>query len=276
MSRAAQLVFLSALWLPVVGIGQKNDSSVSPELKELLLIQRAEKGDRKAQAEIVRRAEQGDPQAESAMGDNYEYGFWVPKDHAAALGWYRKAAEQGNPGARGTLGQMYFDGNGLRKDFAEAARWFGCPTPSEAILSACTEINYESLPRGVLNLLGRMRCDSNEALSAVDLSGKGSEVYEVCCSQAAHGPCGAVLIGKIGKEWKELSPQQGLQGFNGACNGLIVLKSQHNGLHDICLPNTCAESSVRNNQCVAPDIWQFNNGRYRSVVIANPASKTAN
>ena len=165
---------------------------------------------------------------------------------------------------------MYFDGNGVKQDFAEAARWFGCPKPSEAILAACTQTSYQDLPPGVVNLLGKMKCDSNEALSAIDLSGNGPPVYEVCCSEAPHGPCGAVLIGKVGNVWKELSPKQGLQGFNGACNGLIVLERQHNGFHDICLPNAC--SAVRNNQCVAPDIWQFNKQRYQSAGIA--ASKT--
>ena len=228
------------------------------------MTQQAQKGDARAQAEIVRRAEKGDPQAEEAIGDNYEYGFWAPKDHAAALRWYRKAAEHGDPAAREIIGQMYFDGNGVDRDLAEAARWFRCPKPSVAIQSSCEEISNESLPQGVINLLARMKCDENETLSAVDLTGNGDLVYEVCCSRASHGPCGAVLIGRSGKEWKELSPKQGLQGFNGACNGLIVLENQHNGFHDIFLPNTCAPLSGGNAQCVAPDLLQFKDGRYRS------------
>ncbi|MGA7242674.1 MAG: tetratricopeptide repeat protein [Terracidiphilus sp.] len=272
MRRTPWIVTSFVLCLTVASDAQTPGNPASSKMHELLLIQRAEKGDANAQAEVVRRAEKGDSQAESALGDNYEYGFWVPKDHAAALRWYRKAAEQGDPAAREIIGQMYFDGKGVKQDFTEAAHWFGCPKPSDAILSACTETNYQDLPPGVVNLLDKMKCDSNETLSAIDLTGSGSPVYEVCCSEAPHGPCGAVLIGKIGEEWKELSPKEGLQGFYGACNGLIVLDSQHNGFHDICLPNACS-APIRNNQCVAPAIWQFNTGRYHSVAIA--ASKTA-
>lgn len=271
MRRTTWIVVFAALWLTVSGFGQKPADPVSPRVKEELLIQRAEKGDAHAQAEIVRRAEKGDPQAESALGDNYEYGFWVSKDHATALRWYHQAAEQGDPAARQILGQMYFDGRGVKQDFAEAAHWFGCPKPSEAILSACSEIGYEDLPRGVVSLLSKMKCDSNEALSAVDLSGNGPPVYQVCCSEAPHGPCGAVLIGKIGEEWKELSPKEGLPGFNGACESLIVLESRHNSFHDICLADECS-APVTNNKC-RPVIWQFDSGRYHSVQIAPSKTK---
>jgi hypothetical protein len=81
-----------------------------------------------------------------------------------------------------------------------------------------------------------------------------------------------VLIGKIGKEWKELSAKEGLFGFSGACNGLIVLESRHNGFHDICLADECS-ATVRNNQCVSPAIWQFDNGRYRSVAVRTLKTK---
>ena len=271
MLRTPSIVRFSFLWVVSASLGQIPGDHVSPKVKEQLLIQRAEKGDTLAQAEIVRRAGKGDPQAESALGDNYEYGFWVPKDHAEALRWYRKAAEQGDPTARQLLGQLYFDGNGVKQDFAEAARWYGCPKPSEAILASCEQISYKDLPRGARDLLTRARCEVRSGSnydygSVVNLRGNRTPTYQFCCSESPHGPCGAVLVGKIGEEWTELSPKEGMQGFNGACNGLIVLDSQHNGFHDICLPNECS-APVTDNQCVAPAIWQFTNGRYHSVAI---------
>ena len=277
MFRTVWVVVSSVVCLTIVGMGQVSDHPVSAKVKEMLLIQRAEKGDTRAQAEVVRKAEKGDAQAESALGDNYEYGFWVPNDHAEALRWYRKAAEHGDIGAREIIGQMYFDGKGVKRDFAEAARWFGCPKPSETILASCSEISYKDLPQGARDLLTRMKCEVHAGSnyddgSAVDLSGNGTPAYQYCCSDAPHGPCGSVLIGKIGGEWKELSAKEALLGFSGACNNFIVLDSQHNGFHDVCLPDECSTPN-KNNVCEGPAIWQFGNGRYRSV--ANTSAKPA-
>jgi hypothetical protein len=109
--------------------------------------------------------------------------------------------------------------------------------------------------------------------SAVDLSGQGTPVYQVCCSQPSHGPCGAVVIGKIGEEWKDLTAKDGLLGFSGACNGFIVLDSEHNGFHDVCLPDQCSTvTPVKGIECV-PTIWQFSNGCYRSVVNTTAKSQ---
>ena len=275
MRSAAWIVLLLVLQ-HAVAFGQTADKRVSPKVQEMFLIQQAEKGDKHAQSEITRRAEQGDPKAEYALGDNYEHGFWVAIDHAEAIRWYRKAAEKGDPTARQTMGQMYFDGKGVKQDFAEAARWFGCPKPSEAILSSCQQIAYEDLPQRARDLLAKTKCEVRSGSnydygSVVDLDGNKSPAYEFCCSESPHGPCGAVLIGKIGNEWRELSPKEGLRGFYGACNGLIVLESQHNGFHDICLADEC--STPGTNQCVTPAIWQFSSGRYHSVGIAPVKTK---
>jgi Sel1 repeat len=145
-------VALPTLFLTASTICQPNSHPVSAKVKEMLLIQQAEKGDRHAQAEIVSRAEKGDPQAQAALGDNYEYGYWVAKDQVEALRWYQKAAEKGDRGAREILAEMYFDGNGVRRDFGEAAKWFGCPKPSEAILASCKETRYQDLPQGARGL----------------------------------------------------------------------------------------------------------------------------
>ncbi len=40
-------------------------------------------------------AEQGNTEAQYGLGVMYDKGRGVPRDHAEALQWYRKAAEQG-------------------------------------------------------------------------------------------------------------------------------------------------------------------------------------
>jgi uncharacterized protein len=282
MFRVSWTICFCFLFLTSTGVGQRDEQPVSAKMKELLLIQQAEKGDVHAQSEVVRKAEMGDPQAESALGDNYEYGIWVAKDHAQALRWYRKAAEHGDTGAREIIGNMYFDGKGIKQDFAEAARWYGCPKPSEAILASCAETSYEKLPQGVVNLLREMKCEVAKNVlnggsnydegNVVNLSGAETPAYEVCCSESPHGPCGAVVIGRIGQEWKNLTAKEGLMGFSGACNGFVVLDSQHNGFHDVCLPDQCSTATPTKGDRCSATIWQFGNGRYRSVAntSANP------
>jgi TPR repeat protein len=44
--------------------------------------------------ELRQRAEQGDVKAQLNLGTMYGNGQGVPKDHAEAAKWYRKAAEQ--------------------------------------------------------------------------------------------------------------------------------------------------------------------------------------
>jgi hypothetical protein len=274
MFRASRILVFCFLTLTLASKGQKGEHPASAKVKEMLLIQRAQEGDPQAQSEIVHKAQMGDPQAEAALGQNYEYGIWSPKDQAQALVWYRKAAEHGDIGARERIGQMYFDGEGVQRDLTVAARWFRCPKPSEAILASCKEITYKDLPLGAFKLLQKLKCEVAKNVlvggsnyddgSVVDLGGKGEPFYEMCCSEAAHGPCGAVLIGKIDGEWKDLTDKRGLERFSGACNGFLVLDAQHNGLHDVCIPNSCS-TLVRNNTCDGPVIWQFKDDHYQSV-----------
>jgi hypothetical protein len=163
---------------------------------------------------------------------------------------------------------MYFEGIGVERDFEEAARWYRCPTPSKEILGACKKISYVDLPKGAIALLRTMNCqvkpgDVYDDGSAVDLNGDGTPEYQVCCNPAPHGPCSSVLIGRIGSEWKELSPSTvGLEGYATACGLFVVLASQTGGFHDTCLPNLC--SSFTTTTCV-PTILQFNNNGYRSI-----------
>jgi TPR repeat protein len=67
-------------------------------------------------------AEEGDAEAQFDLGEKYEFGNWVPQDHAQAAYWYRKAADQGHDEAQFKLGYMYDKGQGVPQDYAEAAR----------------------------------------------------------------------------------------------------------------------------------------------------------
>jgi|SRR5579871_5311083 len=144
-----------------------------------------------------------------------------------------------------------------------------CPAPAKSVQASCKEITYKELPREVLALLKQMKCDVSaggnyDYGSAVDLNGDGSPEYQVCCHETAHGPCGAVLIGKVGEQWKDLTAREGSSGFEGACNLFIVLEAKRSGFHDICLPNDCAPGTGTGSRPCLPTIWQYENGRYRS------------
>lgn len=140
-----------------------------------------------------------------------------------------------------------------------------CPKPDHAIQSGCREIRYQDLPAGAKALLDSLQCDvrpntNYDYGSRVDLQGDGSAAYQFCCHASPHGPCGAVLIARIGNGWKDLTAAGGLLGFTGACNLFVILESRHNGFHDVCLPAQC---SAAQGNC-EPDIWRFDNGRYHS------------
>jgi hypothetical protein len=135
-----------------------------------------------------------------------------------------------------------------------------CPTPDKVIQSSCKEIAYKDLPDGARTLLHKLKCDY-DCGSAVDLNGDGSPEYKFCCKAASHGPCGSVVIGKIGTQWKDLTAKEGVLGFDGACNGFVVLMSQHSGFHDVCLPVECAPGSKTSQNC-SPTIWRYQKGRY--------------
>lgn len=139
-----------------------------------------------------------------------------------------------------------------------------CPKPAK---EACREITYSDLPGGARALLKKLKCDVRAGSnydwgSAVDLNGDGSPEYQFCCHEAGHGPCGAVLIGRVGGQWKDLTAKDGLLGFDGACNLFVVLESRHGGFRDVCLPAQCA-APAQAGACT-PVRWQYDGRRYRA------------
>jgi hypothetical protein len=226
-------------------------------------------------ASVRQRAEAGDVKAQAELGLTYEYGFGgAQRNLSEAVKWYRRAAEQGDGDAKDSLAGMYFDGRGVEKNYSEAARLYGCPKPNVKALGSCHEISYKDLPQGALDLLTKMKCDvrageSYDYGSAVDLNGDGNYEYDVCCSSSPHGPCGGVVIGKIGANWKDVTPNRdGPMVFTGACQAFIVLDSRHGGFNDVCLPSQCSSASWPSPKPCAPAIWNFEDGRYRSVVYS--------
>lgn len=75
--------------------------------------------------EIRKEAEDGAASAQYELGNKYDWGWGVPKDHEKAVKWYRLAAEQGNAEAQRSLGFKYALGEGVwRKDDREAVKWW--------------------------------------------------------------------------------------------------------------------------------------------------------
>ena len=142
-----------------------------------------------------------------------------------------------------------------------------CPAPAKEVLASCREITYSDLPEGARALLKKLKCDVRPGSnynwgSSVDLNGDGSPEYQFCCHEAPHGPCGAVLIGRVGGQWKDLTAKDGLLGFDGACKLLVVLESRHGEFRDVCLPAQCSPTA-RAGACT-PAIWQYDGTRYRA------------
>jgi uncharacterized protein len=85
-----------------------------------------------AMAEFTPLAEQGEAEAQYQLGLLFLFGHGVPRDHAQANAWFRKAfagfskaAADGSAEAQDRLGGMYVTGNGVRQDYSQAAVWFG-------------------------------------------------------------------------------------------------------------------------------------------------------
>ena len=63
-------------------------------------------------------------QLQFSIGWMYFEGQNLPKDHARAASWFRKAAELGHSQAQVNLAMMHMEGEGVPPDNAEALKWF--------------------------------------------------------------------------------------------------------------------------------------------------------
>lgn len=69
-------------------------------------------------------AEEGDPRAQYYLGELYEEGRGVERDHRQAAMWYERAAHQGEARAQNALGILAIQGLGMPRDPVEAYKWF--------------------------------------------------------------------------------------------------------------------------------------------------------
>lgn len=69
-------------------------------------------------------AEANDGEAQLGLGLLYDLGQGVPKDPAAAYGWYRRAAGAGLAQGQFNVAVMRDSGVGVARDTAEAATWY--------------------------------------------------------------------------------------------------------------------------------------------------------
>jgi len=216
-------------------------------------------------------AKQNSQEALLELGWGYENGYFGTKDGTKAAEYYRRAAELGNIDAPGYLVHLYTEGaERLPRNFDEAAKWANCPKPSTANMESCRRVTLDRLPKLALALLRRLKCDAglNYSYGTEMRLGTDSDspYYEVCCQDAPHGPCSAVLIGEVGGRWTSLNRHYyGLYGFATTCGGLMVLESAHARLHDLCLPSQC--STWHQNRC-QPEILEMKEDGYE------PASST--
>ena len=257
------------------------------------LLARAEQGDAKAQLQLGRAylgeafqtgvtvrpdpsealrwylqaAKQNNTDAFLELGMGYERGWFGPEDAVKAVEYYRQAKNLGNTSAIAHLIYLYVEGaDGLPQNFDEAAHLANCPKPSTAAMQSCQSITRDRLPQAALALLSRLKCDAGSNYDYGTIihlrAGSNSPYYEVCCHDAPHGPCSAVLVGEVAGKWVDLTDQIGLLGFSATCGGLMVLESVHAGIHDLCLPDECLDS--RGKFC-RPLVLQFDGGRYVSI-----------
>jgi TPR repeat protein len=80
-----------------------------------------------AAAWFRKAADQGDSAAQLNLAFSYQMGQGVPQDYAQAAAWYRKAADQGDASAESNLGLLFHTGLGVPQDDEQAAAWFRKP-----------------------------------------------------------------------------------------------------------------------------------------------------
>lgn len=75
-------------------------------------------------AGLLRKARAGDVAAQIELGNRYQTGREVPKNHATAVHWFAMAAGQGDPYAAVQLGACFDDGLGVPKNDQKAYEWY--------------------------------------------------------------------------------------------------------------------------------------------------------
>ena len=88
-------------------------------------LEAAKEGDFAAAYDLWRPlAERGDANAQFSLGNMYQFGDGVVKDHKIAARWYKRAAIQGVAKAQYNLGFLFYNSQQLNRDDKAAVKWF--------------------------------------------------------------------------------------------------------------------------------------------------------
>jgi len=87
--------------------------------------------------------------AQVFLGFMYANGQGLPKDPAAAAGWYRRAAEQDSPLAQIRLGLMYRAGAGVPQDDVQAHLWAGLAARQQGHVQKIAQALQQALEAGM-------------------------------------------------------------------------------------------------------------------------------
>jgi TPR repeat protein len=138
-------------------------------------------------------------QLQFSIGWMYFEGQNLPKDHARAASWFRKAAELGHPQAQVNLAMMYMEGNSMPADNAEALKWF-----SQAAEQGDAE---GQTALGMMYALGRgMESDLVQANKWISIAAEqGDKDAQTALTQIAAKltPEQLAESKKLAKEWQE-------------------------------------------------------------------------
>jgi TPR repeat protein len=102
---------------------QKSYSATTNQEQRIAALQQKPTPEGEAVRRLRKAAEQGEAASESALGEMYVKGLWVPRNYGKALKWLLKSAEQGDARGEFDLAVMYAEGDGVPQDDVEAAKW---------------------------------------------------------------------------------------------------------------------------------------------------------
>ncbi|MHB9147029.1 MAG: tetratricopeptide repeat protein [Candidatus Amoebophilus sp.] len=74
--------------------------------------------------ELIERAEKGDAKAQYEVGRKYYQGKKISQDYKQAFKWFTKVEAQGNVDAQVAIASMYYHGQGVQQNYEEAFKWF--------------------------------------------------------------------------------------------------------------------------------------------------------
>jgi hypothetical protein len=181
---------------------------------------------------------------------------------ATSLAELHRLAKSGDGNSQYELETEYLFGTqAVKRDVSMAAHVRGCPVPDETIMASCRSVPYDMLPKQVIRLMTRLKCDADPMPAALNLNGPETPAYKISCIEPADGAPNAFLIAKIRGRWKRIAD---MSGDDPQCSRFYPLMTVHAGFHDICEDGGCSPVTTGDHgtECQAP-ILEFNGDEYR-------------